>query len=103
SAAEKEEAPSALFATVWGGLERFVEALAEVIGQERIATATSVRRIGSESGISGGYVMETSTGERIPADAVVLATPAYESARLTEPLAPGAAEPLRAIPYSWTA
>ena len=99
-AAEEQEAPGALFATVWGGLERLVDALAGAIGGERIeraAPASAIRR-----GDEGGYVVEA-RGGRTEADAVVLATPAFESARLLEPVAPQAAARLQEIPYASTA
>jgi protoporphyrinogen/coproporphyrinogen III oxidase len=65
-----------------GGRVRTGEA---VVGLERSAT---------------GYVLSLASGEKMTADAVVLATPAYLAARLLDTVLPQAARDLEAIPYA---
>jgi oxygen-dependent protoporphyrinogen oxidase len=48
----------------------------------------------------GGYELRLATGERLTAERVVLATPAWEAARLLARLAPEAAAPLAEIAYA---
>ncbi len=88
-----------MFLALAGGMTRLIVALVEAIGPDRVACgtgATAVRREGR------GYVVEAGEAE-LSADAVVLATPAFASADLMEPLAPSAADELRWIPYASTA
>jgi oxygen-dependent protoporphyrinogen oxidase len=93
---EDTPATRAMFATVWGGLERLTETLAHAVGQERVFRESPVRSI---RGADGTFEVEV-PGEPVRADAVVLATPAFASADL---LAGDAATTLREIPYASTA
>ena len=88
-----------VFATVWGGLSRLVDSLESAIGTARVQLEKSVRAIRATG---RGFFAETST-EALAADAVVLATPAFESARLLAGVNPGAASILAGIPYASTA
>lgn len=88
-----------LFATLWGGLDLLVETLADHIGRGRIRMDTPVSRISSTG---AGYRVDL-RGVRLDADAVVLATPAFESARLLTGVNAEAAEALSRIPYASTA
>ena len=88
-----------LFATVWGGLSRLVDTLAQALGPGTVrldspATALFPTR--------EGPVVDTTAGQ-LRSDAVVLATPAFESARLLGELNPDASEGLGRIPYASTA
>ncbi|MGH2554142.1 MAG: protoporphyrinogen oxidase [Actinomycetota bacterium] len=100
-AAGEEAGHKPLFATVWGGLSRLVDRLVEAIGRDRVRLrepALDIVREGGTLRVDGG------TDESpLQADAVVLATPAYESSRLLKKLSPKAAGMLAEIPYSSTA
>ncbi len=85
--------------TVRGGLERLVGALRAGMPGVELRTGAEVVRIERSR---PGYTLDTRAAggaERLHADAVVLATPAYTSARLLRPLSAGAAGALEAIPY----
>jgi protoporphyrinogen/coproporphyrinogen III oxidase len=111
-AAGEERGRKPLFASVWGGLSRMTSVLAERLGPDAVRLDAPVAAI--EPGTSGpnggpvrasgrgGYLVHAA-GETFPADAVVLATPAFESARLLSPVNSVAAEDLSAIPYASTA
>jgi protoporphyrinogen/coproporphyrinogen III oxidase len=88
-----------LFATLWGGLELLVGALAERIEPPRIHLGAPVSSL---SASVTGYGIEVSGGARA-VDAIVLATPAFESARLLGAVNAEAAEGLSGIPYASTA
>lgn len=81
-----------------GGLERLVERLREELEAAgvRVVASAPVDAIRRDE---DGLLLEVG-GERRRAAGVVLATPAYESARLLEALAPAAAELLAAIGYA---
>jgi oxygen-dependent protoporphyrinogen oxidase len=101
-------ATAPMFATVWGGLSRLVETLQAGIGGARVrvdAPVSAIRSAGPLGGSSpsgGGFFVEVGE-ERFVADAVALAAPAFESARLTEPLNREAARELAGISYASTA
>ena len=86
SRASRRGDPGPMFVKPREGVSRLTEALAGSLG-DRVTTDASV---GSLDEVTG-------------ADAVVLATPAFEAARLIRPRAPGAAELLDGIPYASTA
>ena len=89
----------AIFATVWGGLSRLTSSLVSAIGEERIRTdtpVTAIERSDRRFTIQAG-------ADRLEADAVVLATPAFETGRLLRGLAPAAADALAGIRYASTA
>jgi len=88
-----------LFATVWAGLSAFTGVLSQALGPARVRTGEPVTAV--ERGPHGWLVR--SGGGVHEADALILATPAFESARLLGPLAPGAGRELEAIPYASTA
>src|SRR6185312_9907245 len=66
-----------LFTTIDGGLERLVDALAARLDAAEILTGTPVDRI--ERGAHEGHAV-VAGGGRIPADAVIVATPAAAAA-----------------------
>lgn len=88
-----------MFATVWGGLDGLIDALASRIAPERLRLGTGVLGVREQR---GGYRLRTDSGEE-EADAVVLAAPAHASARLLADLNPNAAKGMAAIPYASTA
>lgn len=93
------ESTGAMFATLWGGLSRLTSALAAGIGEHRIRMDTPVTGF-ERSG--RGFLVHAGT-DRFAADAVVLATPGFESARLVRPLTQAAADALAEIRYTSTA
>ncbi|HXF56056.1 MAG TPA: protoporphyrinogen oxidase [Actinomycetota bacterium] len=97
--AARERAPGALFATVWGGLGGLVEALEAALGPARVRRGTPVSGLARRG---GGYVVESGS-EAVLADAVVLATPAFEAAQLLRRVSPRAARHLGEVPYVSTA
>jgi oxygen-dependent protoporphyrinogen oxidase len=87
------------FVTVKGGLNQLVQAMVRRMdGQVRFLTGVSLT--GLVPNASGeGYVAGLDNGERIEADAVVLALPAYVAAGLVRDYLPEVAGELKAIPY----
>jgi oxygen-dependent protoporphyrinogen oxidase len=83
-----------------GGLSGLTDALAGSLSDVEICTGTPVTRLErAGAGFGAGFVVGLADGSVLTADAVVLATPAFGAAALVEQIAPGAGEPLRAIPY----
>jgi len=95
----RQAARTPIFTTVWGGLSRLTDALAEAIGPDRIHLGSPVTEIapnGARSRVVAG-------GRRFEADAVVIAAPSFEAASIVRSIAPDAAAELAAIPYASTA
>ncbi len=88
-----------LFATVWGGLSRLVEALGEAVGPDRLRLDAPVSALSRRG---DGYAIHVAGAEMCP-DAVVIATPAFETARLLSEVNPSATAELRRIGYGSTA
>ena len=86
SRASRRSDPGPMFVKPRGGVSRLTEALAGSLG-DRVTTGAPVSSLDDVAG----------------ADVVVLATPAFEAARLLRPRASGAAELLDGIPYASTA
>ncbi len=91
------------------GLADLSDAMVASLSAERLQGGAAVRSLacsdagrGQEAG-SGRYVLELADGRREPADAVVLATPAWASGELLRPIAPLASADLASIPYVTTA
>jgi protoporphyrinogen/coproporphyrinogen III oxidase len=88
-----------MFLRLVGGTPRIADALATSIGADRFVLddpATTLERRGH------GWAVVTAAGA-LDADAVVFATPAFESARLLNAVAPPASSQLASIPYASTA
>lgn len=83
-----------------GGVERLTDVLAEAIGPDRILLGAPVTAIAR--GTSAGYVVR-SAGALVEVDAVVLAVPPSDTARLLATLAPEAAATLEGIACASTA
>jgi len=98
SAAQTEEANSpALFSALRGGFGELVTALASRLSQERIWVG---RALAAVEKTETGYRLYCSAEKLLEADAVVLALPAWEAARLVRSLDAVLAQTLEAIPYS---
>jgi oxygen-dependent protoporphyrinogen oxidase len=89
----------AMFATVWGGLSRLVATMEAAIGSPRIHLNAPVRSLRRST---GGYIIEAAD-QSFPADAVILATPAFETARLLAGPNQDASRLVASIPYASTA
>src|SRR5205823_5292119 len=74
---EEEAGRQPLFASVWGGLTHLVDRLVGRIGPDRIRIDHPVSAVSC-----GGGLSVRAAGADYPADSIVLATPAFESARL---------------------
>jgi oxygen-dependent protoporphyrinogen oxidase len=97
-ASREEQGRQPMFATVWGGLSRMIERLVERIGADRVLLDAPVSAVG----FGQGRPWVETGGVRRDVDALILATPAFESARLLD-AAPEASRGLAAIPYVSTA
>jgi oxygen-dependent protoporphyrinogen oxidase len=89
-------APSTMFMTLDDGLGLLVEELVRRLGPGTVRTDEPAVSLQRDEG--GGWKVSTARGEHT-ADAVVLASPAYVTAGLIEPLDTTLAEELRGIPY----
>jgi protoporphyrinogen/coproporphyrinogen III oxidase len=98
-AAGEERGRKPIFATVWGGLGRLVGRMVEDIGADRVWLDRPVSAMHAEP---DGFVVEAAA-THFHVDAVVLATPSFEAARLLGDLNPDASAELAAIPYASTA
>jgi oxygen-dependent protoporphyrinogen oxidase len=92
---------SAFFVSIRGGMEVMVDRLTENLASTDVRVGTSVESIASQ--VDGLYYLALSSGDRLSADAILLATPAYVASELLKPLAPAAADELAKIPYASTA
>ena len=95
--------PPPVFQSVRGGLARMVDALITGIG-DSVSLSTPVQQVARAAGAGGGPRWRVTTrGGAVEADAVIVACPAWEAARLLEPLAPDAARILDGIEYAGVA
>lgn len=88
--------PGPLFVRPVGGVRRLVEALVGTVGPGRLRLGAVARAVRAEG---DGYAVDAGADGAFPADAVVVATPAFVAADLLEAIAPAAAASLRRIPY----
>ncbi|MCG0238574.1 MAG: protoporphyrinogen oxidase [Firmicutes bacterium] len=107
-APERRDTPGSrsAFVSLRGGLGSLVRAVAGALQVTRVRTGTPVRRLERRPGglgSPGRYRLVLGDGTTLQADAVILAVPAYAAASLVEPISPGAAGELAAIPYVSTA
>ena len=90
-----------MFLKLRGGTATLTDRLAERLGPDVLRTSTRATAI--EQPADGGFEVQTADGGRLPADAVIVATPAWAAADLLEGIAPPAAADLLDIPYASTA
>ncbi len=83
--------------TLDGGLVHLVEALATRLVHDELRLGNAVSSL-SRAGTR--YRVELADGQSLSADAVILATPAFATARLLAELAPAAAAVLAEVPYA---
>lgn len=91
--------PLPLFMTLRDGLDQMVEALARRIESFRIHLRTQVEAI-EPAGDAPRYKLRCGNGVTHDAEAIVLAMPTPECARLLAPISPAVATALGQIPYS---
>ncbi|MGD0948747.1 MAG: protoporphyrinogen oxidase [Candidatus Binatia bacterium] len=89
-----------LFVSVDDGMQSIIDALAQRLPEGVVRLGSAVASLRREE---LGWKIFTSEGGVIEADAVVLATPAHQSARLVANLDPKLADELRGIPYASSA
>ena len=92
--------PLPIFMTLRGGLDQMIEALSARIESFRIHLRTRVEIIEPLRDITPRYRLRCGSGVTHDADAVVLAMPTRECARLLAPFQPRAAHLLGQIPYT---
>jgi oxygen-dependent protoporphyrinogen oxidase len=107
--AEEQTAESAaagvrysLFVTLADGMQSLAHAIATRLAGVTVRTGVAVSAI-EPGGPAARWRVRTSAGDTIPADAVALALPAHESARLLRGVDPGLADLLDDIPFATTA
>ena len=96
------EKPRPVFMTLRDGLSALVDALVAQI-QSSVSLCMGQRVVRLERVKAASYQLTLADGQKLIADAVVLATPAYVTAELLEALSPEAAALLAEIPYASTA
>ncbi|MEN4042324.1 MAG: protoporphyrinogen oxidase [Anaerolineaceae bacterium] len=93
--------PSSVFMTFQPGMNHLINRLETHLTGCRILTGTTVTAIRKDG--QDGYAVLLSSGEILPADAIVMAIPAYHAAPLLGPLSLDIAARLGAIQYISTA
>ena len=96
---------TSVFLTPTTGLAEIVEALVGRLGEGRadLRLDTRVERVMPKSGEEPGYNVVLEGGERLEAEGVILATPAYVSGELLSGVDANVARELQGIPYVSTA
>jgi protoporphyrinogen/coproporphyrinogen III oxidase len=85
------------FASLPGGMATLVESLLGQLRRTELITGTAVESIGKQQ---GGYAVELQDGRMLQAEALILATPAFVTARLLAEVAPEVADRHGQIPYA---
>lgn len=88
------------FRSLPGGLSELVRAVVGRLPASRVRLHTPVARVDAHA---GQFIVETAGGERLAASAVVLAAPAYATARIVAPLDAELSRLCGEIPYASTA
>ena len=91
-----------LFVTLAGGMQEFVDAIAQGLPQGSARLNSSVTSIFPNDG-KQPWQVATSTNEILEADGIILATPAFQSAKILAPAVPEAAKELSSIAYASSA
>ena len=89
-----------LFVSVDDGMQSLIEALAQRLPEGVVRLGSAVHSLRRDP---HGWKILTGDSDAIEADAVVLATPAHQSARFVADLDPHLADELRGIPYASSA
>jgi oxygen-dependent protoporphyrinogen oxidase len=91
-----------LFVTLAGGMRELVDTIANKLPAGSIRLNTPVIRL-AQHGSKKLWVITTAGDQTLEADGVVLATPAFRTGDILEPVARGAADELKKISYASTA
>ncbi|MCX6047442.1 MAG: protoporphyrinogen oxidase, partial [Chloroflexi bacterium] len=94
-------APYPPFVAVQGGMGELVKRLVEQLGQTTLLTGVDVT--GLSQATDGSYTVQLQQGQALKADAVIVTTPAFVTARLLTTVDPTLAELHAAIPYASSA
>jgi oxygen-dependent protoporphyrinogen oxidase len=86
-----------MFLTLRDGLGEWVDCLREKIGEERIGLQKKVA--GLKRTEKGNYDIRLSDGTSLKTDSIILATPAFITAKIVEEMDPKLSENLLTIPY----
>jgi oxygen-dependent protoporphyrinogen oxidase len=92
-------APAAPFEALERGMASIVERLCERLGSARVHAGRRVDSLRFDAA-SGRWLVQPSGAEPVAADAVILACPAWASARLVRDVEPGLARELASIEYA---
>lgn len=90
-----------LFVTPAGGMQELVDALARKLPPGTVRLGVEVKGVASDG--KNRWALETSAGEQLPADGVILTCSAYRAARILSGLAPRVADELKSVSYVSTA
>jgi oxygen-dependent protoporphyrinogen oxidase len=91
-----------LFVTLAGGMQEFVDAIAQRIPQGAIRLSSPVTHLSRDEG-KKNWRIAIGDNEVITADAVIVAAPAFQAAEILGPIANDAAVELKQIAYASTA
>jgi len=91
------------FMTLRGGLGMLIKALTIRFSQVTVLTGQRVAGLSYRQERAAPYYLRLANGQSVEANTVVLATPAYVTAKLLEQMSPEATELLAGIPYVSTA
>jgi oxygen-dependent protoporphyrinogen oxidase len=91
-----------LFVTLAGGMQEFVDAIAQGLPQGSARLNSSVTSIFPNDG-KQPWQVATSTNEILEADGIIFATPAFQAAKILAPAVPEAAKELSSIAYASSA
>ena len=95
---QKREGPQrTMFLTLKDGLGEWVDCLRENIGDEVVGLKKRVMKVKRTE--KGDYQVQLSDGTSFEADAIILATPSFITARIVEEMDPKLSEMLLTIPY----
>jgi oxygen-dependent protoporphyrinogen oxidase len=95
--AKKEGPKRTMFLTLKGGLGEWVDCLKGKIGDEVIGLKKKVMKVKRTE--KNNYQIQLSNGTSLETDAVILATPAFITAKMIEEIDPKLSEILLTIPY----
>lgn len=96
--AQADADPGSPFYSLRHGLEQLAAATVGRLARTQLRLSAEVRAVRPTP--RGGYRLELADGERLAADRVILATPAFAAARALAEASPAAAQELDAIQYS---
>ncbi len=98
-----QHGPAPMFLSLVGGLGELIAALETALEGTAMLTGRTVERLVTHPGSPTRFHVAIDDGRTLGAHAILLATPAFISARLLEPIAPAVADAMRQIPYVSTA